>query len=303
MRCAFTWIGLLICAVGYSQTYKEIEQEAITIELGKSFTWVADYPAGTTVTFDVLDDNDEDVTELSANGTTCIIKGVALGSAKVFVYGGDKLYYRTVNVVAKGREKVDDTQEETTPTWTGSYRYSPPMDHYYIHTGSFIYAKIGSILIEKALESDGSLSYWKAYNLTSRKCKEYLEMDGFEHESTDGEYLDPDEWEGWKNFKPLDAFVDSEFYRSIKTDPANSLGDFYVGDELVLGVKCWVFDTDGYAGISMRYWIDPSNGCCLKYGGINNTGTFRVYYQVRKYDLHYDKWTPDVYESVLNKYL
>ena len=306
MKKIITFLSVLLCTLGFAQKVQEIKVEPVTIQLGKSFTWVTPFAAGADVTFDMLDDNDDDVVSLSEDGNTVVIKGVAIGTTKLIAYSGDKLYYRTVTVVARGEGKTDgigEEEEEKTVPWTGKYEYKAPKDNYYLHTGSFIYAKIGSILIEKNLEKDGSLGYWKAYNLATHKCKEYVGADGFDHEATDGEYLEPEEWEGWENFAPLDFFVDSEFYKSLKTDKANSLADFYAGTEIVAGVECWVFDTKGYGGIHMKYWVDPANGCCLKYGGLSNAGTFRVTYTIKKYDLHYFEWTPDVYDAIINDYL
>lgn len=298
----------LACVGASAQNPKEIELDPVNIILGNSFTWETSFPAGSEVVFDFLDSNEDDVVELEEKGNTVIIKGIALGTTKVVAICGDNVIHRIVNVVLRGAGKTDEAGEEeeekeTTAVWTGKYEYKAPKDNYYFDTGSFIYAKIGSILIEKNLESDGSRGYWKAYNLTTHKCKEYVGEAGFDHKATDGESLEPEEWEGLENFAPLDFFVDSEFYKSIQSDPANSLGEYYVGNEMVAGVECWVFDTDGYGGIRMKYWVDPANGCCLKYGGTSNAGTFRVQYQIKKYILHYFEWTPDVYDAIINDYL
>lgn len=308
MKRLITLLSVLLCATGFAQKPQEIQVEPVTIELGKSFTWVTPFPAGAEVMYDFLDENDNDVVDLEEDGNTVVIKGVALGTTKVVATDGKKLYHRIVNVVARGTGKTDGVgeekeEEEKTAVWTGKYEYKAPKDNYYFDTGSFIYAKIGSFLIEKNLESDGRLGYWKAYNLATHKCKEYVGEEGFDHEATDGEYLEPEEWEGLENFAPLDFFVDSEFYKSLQTDPANSLGEYYVGNETVAGVECWVFDTDGYGGIKMKYWVDPANGCCLKYGGFSNAGAFRIQYQIKKYNLHYSEWTPDVYDAIINDYL
>ena len=308
MKRFITLLSVLLCAVCFAQNKGETELAPVTIPLGTSFTWVTTFPAGSEVVFDFLDSNEDDVVELEEKGNTVIIKGIALGTTKVVAFCGDSVHYRTVTVVARGTGKTDgvgeeEEEEETAPVWTGKYEYKAPKDNYYFDTGNFIYAKIGSILIEKNLEDDGSPGYWKAYNLTTHKCKEYVGEEGFDHEATDGESLEPDEWEGLENLAPLDFFADSEFYKSIQTDPASSLGEFYAGNEMVAGVNCWVFDTDGYGGIRMKYWVDPANGCCLKYYGRSNAGTYMVFYEIRKYNLHYFEWTPDVYDAIINDYL
>lgn len=299
MEKILTLSALLICAAGFAQNPREIEEPALTIGLGERFAWTTKFAAGAEVVFDTLDDNDDDVLELEEDGNACVLKGVALGTTKVLAVLGNTLYYRTVTVVAKTGAKPNGGGEETGPAFTGKYEYNPPKDHYYIHTGSIIYAKIGSEQIEKCLDKRGDIEYWMYYNLASRECKQYLEKDGFDHGKVDNEQLDPDEWEARENLALLDTFADSEFWNSLKTDPASSLSEFYVGNETVCGVNCWVFDTDGYGGITMKYWVDPSTGCCLKYEGRGNGGAVKNTMQVKTYNLNYRVWSNDMKDSTL----
>lgn len=292
---------LLLSAVGFAQNPKEIKEQDLTIGLGESFTWITQFAVGSEVSFDTLDDNDDDVLELDENGNKCVLKGVRLGTTKVLAVFGNTLYYRNVTVVAKTGSKPGSGAEEAGPAFAGKYVYNPPKDHYYIHTGSFIYARIGSELIEKSIDKRGNLQYWLYYNLASGDKKYYMESDGFNHAKMDGEELEPGELKARENMALLDAFANSEFWKSLKTDPAWSLGEFYVGNETVCGVKCWVFDTDSYGGINMKYWVDPSNGCCLKYEGRGNGGAVKNTMEVKAYNLNYRVWTSDVYDSTINR--
>ena len=301
MKKVLTLLALLLCAVWFAQNYKEIKEPDLTIGLGESYTWITKFAAGAEVTFDTLDDNDDDVLELNENGNKCVLKGVHLGTTTAVAMSGNTLYHMKVTVVAKSSVKPGSGEEEVGVPFTGKYEYNPPKDHYYIHTGSIIYAKIGSEQIEKCLDKKGNIEYWMYYNLASRECKQYLEKDGFDHEKVDNEQLEPDEWKARENLALLDTFADSEFWNSLKTDPASSLSEFYVGNETVCGVKCWVFDTDGYGGITIKYWVDPSNGCCLKYEGRGNGGAVKSTMQVKTYNLNYHVWTFDVYDSTIKR--
>ena len=301
MKKVLTMWAVLLCAVGFAQKPKEIQEPDVTIAVGQKYTWVTKFAAGTELEFDTLDDNDEDAVKITPDGTKCIIKGLSVGDAIVLCTDSKTVYHRTVHVVARGAQTKDGEEVGEEETFTGKYAYNPPKDHYYIHTGSFIYARIGSEQIEKCIDKKGNLEYWMYYNLAARECKQYLEKDGFDHGKVDNEELEPEEWKARENLALLDAFADSEFWKSIKSDPVNALGDYYVGSEYVCGVKCWVFDTDGYAGISMKYWVDPSNGCCLKYEGRGNGGAVRSAMEVKTYNLNYRTWTSDVYDATIKR--
>ena len=82
--------------------------------------------------------------------------------------------------------------------------------------------------------------------------------------------------------------------------PASKLAQYYVGDELACGVKCWKFDTRKKpvsGSVGAIYWIDPSNGLCLKQQATDGSG-----FEVFIYDLQYQEWTIDLYpEAFLDK--
>ena len=82
--------------------------------------------------------------------------------------------------------------------------------------------------------------------------------------------------------------------------PASKLAQYYVGDELACGVKCWKFDTRKKpvsGSVGAIYWIDPSNGLCLKQQATDGSG-----FEVFIYDLKYQEWTIDLYpEAFLDK--
>jgi hypothetical protein len=68
------------------------------------------------------------------------------------------------------------------------------------------------------------------------------------------------------------------------------LGNYLVGTATVCGVDCWVIDTKGKAYRDITFWIDPPNGCCLKWVD-NKTGENHV---ATLYDLHFTEWLPSL---------
>ena len=295
MKRLITLLSILLCAVGFAQNPKEIQEPDLTIGLGESYTWTTQFAAGSDVDFDTLDDNDDDVLDLDDDDNKCVLKGIHLGTTKVLAVFGDTVYYRNVTVVAKSSGKPSGEEEEVGPAFTGTYKYNPPKDHYYIRDAyDFIYARIGNILMEKDLESDGQLSYWMCYDLAANEAHQYLEDGGFDHLHTDAEELEASQWDGLRNLKLLGTFAESDFLTIDEPD----LADYYLGNETVLGVSCWVFDSPDY-----KYWVDPSNGCCLKYAqykyDTDGKKTISRVSEVKVYDLKYYMWSDDMKDSTL----
>ena len=55
-------------------------------------------------------------------------------------------------------------------------------------------------------------------------------------------------------------------------------------------MECWVFDSKGLNTIEKKYWVDPSNGCCLKVLD-KEDGT---YVAITEYNLNYTSWTDNL---------
>ena len=74
---------------------------------------------------------------------------------------------------------------------------------------------------------------------------------------------------------------------------ASRLPEYYVGTETLYpapyqttGIKTWVFDIRGFNGNYLKFWIDPSNGCCLKYENYEDHSLTVV----TEYNLNYTTW-------------
>ena len=70
------------------------------------------------------------------------------------------------------------------------------------------------------------------------------------------------------------------------------LDRFYVGEEAVCGVKCWVFDFRGKGSYGLGdscWWIDPATGLALRRQSPDGSG-----FAVEILDLDYRLWTIDV---------
>lgn len=198
---------------------------------------------------------------------------------------------------------------DTAAKFEGKYTYAPPTDNYLIKwtyydadgtEGGFdIYARIG----QGHTEALGDIGIYHA----SEDMERYYER------AWEGEYsywmLSPGygytDWlsdydENDPNLGECDAMEEyfMHYFRAYGfEDDEGKLNEYYIGTEEVLGIKCWVFDSKGLNTIKMKYWIDPSNGCCLKV--MYEDGD---YAQVSEYNLNYTEWTdnlaPSSYEGI-----
>lgn len=195
------------------------------------------------------------------------------------------------------------------PSFDGTYTYSPPTDNYLIKwtyynadgtEGGFdIYARIG----QGHTEAMSDIGIYHA----SEDMEKYYER------AWEGEYSDwmlspgygYSDWlsdydETSPHIGSCDAMEEyfMHYFRAYGfEDDEGKLNEYYVGTEEVCGVECWVFDSKGLNAINMKYWIDPSNGCCLKI-----VDEYGDYAQVTEYNLNYTEWTdnlaPSSYEGI-----
>ncbi len=193
----------------------------------------------------------------------------------------------------------------------GEYVYNPPTDHYYIAWTYY--------------EADGSGGEAKdIYARIGQGHTVAMEGYGVYHASDDTQKYYERAWEGeysdwmvspgygyneWKS--DFDEYgpdlgscnaMEDYFMRYFRMygfdDDEGKLNEYYVGTEKVCGVDCWVFDSKGLNAIYEKYWIDPSNGVCLKYMDTED-GSYSV---VTDYNLNYTEWTdnlaPSSYEGI-----
>ncbi len=187
----------------------------------------------------------------------------------------------------------------------GTYSYDPPKDNYYIKWTHY--------------DSDGNEGGFDIYARIGQGHTEAMSDIGIYHASEDMERYYERAWEGEYDYWMLspgygytdwlsdydenaprigecDAMEESFMYyfRAYGFDEREGkLNDYYVGTETVAGVECWVFDSKGLNTITEKYWIDPSNGLCLK---CMNTEDGE-YSMVTEYNLNYTEWTDDLAPS------
>lgn len=189
------------------------------------------------------------------------------------------------------------------PKFNGEYVYNPPTDNYYIAwtyydadgsggEGKDIYARIGQ-------GHTVAISDIGIYHASDETQKYY-------ERAWEGEYSD---WmvspgygyNEWKNdfdeFGPdlgsCNAMEDyfMPYFRAFGFDKIEGkMNEFYVGIEKICGVECWVFDTNNLNTIDFKFWIDPSNGVCLKVLD-KDDGSYSI---VTDYNLNYTSWTDNL---------
>lgn len=178
--------------------------------------------------------------------------------------------------------------------WNGTYSFNPPQDNFYVkyvYNGETItYGRIGNCLLKR---TSGEWEYLMCYDYGSKKVAG--SEDGREWFCYDSE---ADEMSAWRDgeYDPLGGIFDSfeEFFLSTLRayfDDISRLPGYYAGEETVAGVKCWVFDSKGLNAIQLKFWIDPANGCCLKYYDKEDA---EVDFEVLEYNTDYTTWTSDL---------
>jgi hypothetical protein len=188
------------------------------------------------------------------------------------------------------------------PKFDGEYKYNPPTDNYYIKwTRTWAYGDDNK----------------------TKSVEEFVARigDGFASNPTDEivTYIDYSSGKGWSreingtNWSPDDYDYSTEpgeentdigilssmenyflkYFRGYGFDN-EKLKEYYVGNEKVAGVNCWVFDSKGLNAIYMKYWIDPSNGCCLKVMSNDPQKTHHDVEEVTVYNLKYTEWADNL---------
>ena len=191
----------------------------------------------------------------------------------------------------------DKQQNDSTSSggkFNGTYKYNPPIDNYYIQwTDTWKYDDGNKTKTTTNFVAGIGKGY--AFNSTEEGIT-YIDfttgqgwsrlIDGSEWYPDDYDYSDTED--AGSAIGPLSAMEDffMRYFRAFGFEE-DKLAEYYVGKEKVAGVNCWVFDTKGLNAIYMKYWIDPSNGCCLKYQSAEQGDVT----EVTEYNLKYTSWT------------
>ena len=216
--------------------------------------------------------------------------------------------------------------------WTGTYQLNQPKDCWHIAfkdlaTGLSTWAgRIGEKYAEATESGDEQGTIYQRFNFKTRRGYQCFSMNspitapmkhfddaggdtdsGFAHFFADFAPKDPDASVLWElvEFGYVSTGEDEQIGSVMQRFhnlgwPASKLAQYYVGDEVVCGVKCWKFDTRKKpisGSVGYIYCIDPSNGLCLKQQASDGSG-----FEVFIYDLQYQQWTIDLYpEAFINK--
>lgn len=286
------------------------EEPTYTILIGQSVEWETDADIKT-----IIKSGNIDCVKVTHTGNKAVIRGVKLGLAKLHasLQGGGK---------EKCQVRVTDSSAEK--QWTGPYELKIPVDNWHIalrelETGYVDHAaRIGHIFAEVNQNEPHIGTIYERFNFNTRRGYQASSLDPkFRHTDDAGDDEDWDLERYFREFAPKDvnrSFLDGAFqlaefgyvgtgfedyHGDVLQDfhtygwPTSKLARYYAGDETFLGIKCWKFDTrkaPPSGDMGAVYWIDPSNGLCLKKVRTDGGG-----FEVVIYDLDYHNWTSDVF--------
>lgn len=201
-------------------------------------------------------------------------------------------YGNSNNSSNTGNESTKETPEFSSDF---KYAYNPPTDNYYIVWQYYNADGTASGKPELFACVNGDCTYSHDYGYDHySKTKSQVYSRSYEGDKWE---IDPsisyEQWQeetGPNKFLAVsscdifdEAFI-QRYYVHIE-DKGKKLADIYVGTETIAGVECYIFDTGEY-----KYWIDPSNSCCLKSKGRSND----YYVEVVTYNLNYTEWTDNL---------
>lgn len=186
-------------------------------------------------------------------------------------------------------ENGDSGSDGKAPKFSGNYVYNLPTDNYYVETEGYIKAKVGN----KYTYREKGDNAWN-YHINSDYENIYVYYQG--EWVIDSNYAYSEYKDSYLEIYPLSAMEDyfMRYFRQYGFED-EKLEEYYVGNEKVAGVDCWIFDTKGLNAIYMKYWVDPSNGATLKMVDYSD-GTEEVY-EVIKYDINYKEMDSNLYPS------
>jgi uncharacterized lipoprotein YehR (DUF1307 family) len=251
---------------GTSQSPNGVDKE-FTIYVNSKDDWTP-FIGKSGVTFT---NSNNDVLDISDNGTKVEFIGKIVGESRITAtYDGNE---------SKALVKVRAIET------TINYNYNPPTDNYYIlyeaQNNGTTYELFDSKIGDTYCFGDEEMDWLWRFTIPSGKghIASYgggdwtVSQDDFETEEI--------------GVEPLDA-MELFFVHYLRTsDTLNKLADeYYIGKEKILGIDCWVFDSQGFNDIWIKFWIDPSNGCCLKYDEYKDGKTTTV----TEYNLNFTEW-------------
>ena len=256
-------------------------EEVFTIYVNGSEEWTP-YPGESDVFFAVFDD---EIVSISDDGTTVRFTGEQVGETMLGARVGEVDLFALVRVRAMDGGEIN-------------YVYAPPEDHYYI---VFEHHTDGQVTTEEVVARIGRQYTWSYDTSYGFYFADFNSMNAY-NRLPDGPWV-LDDYEGLRpdaetnhNGDPLPLSAMEEFFMETfyaLGGDVSRLSEYYIGNETLYpapyestGIDCWVFDIRGFNGNYLKFWIDPSNGCCLKYEDTED-GESTV---VTEYNLNYSAW-------------
>jgi hypothetical protein len=308
------WIALLIAALMmFSLTAcGEKYDKEFTILVGGSGEWTP-FENASGVTFA---NSDSKAVSVEDDGETVTFTGLAVGKSVITATYDGKTIKALVKVVKElvgnpsenGNSPGTSTPGNSTnspgtngeggyigerPSENGAikYHYDPPENFYY----EYAYYTKG----ESYEYNDIELIVYLDGAYTKRVDGNYYHYSGDSCIANGGDgWVDnqdsPDEvQDAIKRIKENPAPI-NYYYEIIDSSEAGvniDINDYYVGNETVAGISCWVVDLGTYGGHSENYkfWINPANGHTLKMEDGDPNGTRNVY-EVLYYDPDLKEW-------------
>ena len=290
-----------------------------TILKGKSIEW----KTGTTEIKKIDIEGEVECVSLTfkGQGGTATIKGVKAGLVELtatLADGKTKRCKVRVNMLANAPDKTE-------AKWQGPYKLSVPRDNWHVEytiKGQEVHklcaAQIGNIYVLVSHRNEGPI--YEKFDYTKQfGYQGTFSGNSFKYYYADGNPIEKENEEAAKawfkeyappagecfNYGPQDMVLfghvstDNDDFRGeimqimhqYNRNPSQ-LAKYYVGDETICGVKCWKFDfrkRPFYGSEGSCYWIDPSNGLCLK--SLRESGNG---FEVTIYNLNYNTWTSDM---------
>ncbi len=204
------------------------------------------------------------------------------------------------------------------PDFAIEYKYTPPTDMYIIIWEQQEFPKPdapGQAIRHFVAKIEEAYSYSWVYDKNTTPI-EYAETRiNFATGQGSTRFLGASDWQeddyDYSEHKDLisvgifSAFEDYfvHYLRNAMGGDLGKLAEYYIGNEvLTIGTKredfdCWVFDTQGFNDVWMRFWIDPADSCCMMYENYNYTcadGSIGSMVEtIADYDLAYIDWTTE----------
>jgi hypothetical protein len=183
--------------------------------------------------------------------------------------------------------------------FNGTYKFAPPADNYYLEWSYTWKRSNGELKTEKNFAAGIGKGYAPSFSEEGIGYIDFATGKGWMREVTGDKWYEDDyDYSDTQDDSapgPLGTMEETfmKYFRMFGFEESK-LAEYYVGREKVAGVNCWIFDSQGLNGIYMKFWIDPSNGCCLKWVATESGDVT----EVTEYNLNYKTWTNNLKPNI-----